>query len=146
VARVAGGGELGTDVIRIGGPLKNPASDRKRRRSTTLELAPLPRPCAIFALHRGVRAEQRETILVILYLLYRNIPTLHRVALRAIRAHLPLVNVRVALFAILAHIGEHWLDVALRAFHFFVQAPQRITCLVVIEFRNARMGFQPAAV
>jgi hypothetical protein len=87
-----------------------------------------------------VRAEQREPILVILYLLNCNIPALHRVALRAIRAHLPLVNVRVALFAILADIGEHRLDVALVALHFFVQAPQRITRLVVIEFRNRTNG------
>ena len=96
---------------------------------------------ALVALHRGVRAQQRETILVILYLLNGNIPALHGVALRAIRAHPPLVNVRVALFAILADIGEYWLDVALRALHFFMQAPQSITCLVVIEFRNRTNGF-----
>ena len=77
---------------------------------------------------------------MILHLLNGNIPALHRVALRAIRAHLPLVNVRVALFTILADIGEHRLDVALRAFHFFVQASQRITRPVVIEFWNRANG------
>ncbi len=91
-------------------------------------------------MHGSVRAEQRKTILVIFYLLCRNIPALHGVALRAIGAHLPLVNVRVALFAILANIGEHGLDVTPNAFDFFVQAAQRITCFVVIEFRNRANG------
>jgi hypothetical protein len=109
-------------------------------RRQALELAHRRALVAIFALHRGVRAEQRKTILVILDLLYRNIPAQHGVALRAIRAHLPLVNVRVAFFTILAYIGEYRLDVALRALHFFVHAPQRITRLVVIEFGNRANG------
>jgi len=61
-------------------------------------------------------------------------------ALRAIRAHLPLVNVRVALFTILAHICEHRLEVALRALNFLVHLAQRIAGLVVIEFRNRTNG------
>ena len=95
---------------------------------------------AIFALHGSVSAQQRKAILVIFHLLDGDIPALNGVALRAIRAHLPLVNVRVALFAILADIGKHRLDVALVALHFFMQAPQRVIRLVVIEFRNRANG------
>jgi len=140
VTRVAGGRELGTDVIRIGSSLKILQVAGSAGGRQPLELAHCSAFVAILALHRGVRAEQRKTILVIFHLLCCNIPALHRVALRAIRAHLPLVNVRVALFAILADIGKHRLDVALVALHFFMQAPQRVIRLVVIEFRNRANG------
>jgi len=73
---------------------------------------------------------------VILHLLHGDIPTLHRVTLRAIRAHFSLMDVRVAILAILAYIRENRLHVALRAFHFFVHASQRIFGFIVIEFRN----------
>jgi len=58
------------------------------------------------------------------------------VALRAIRTHLPAVNVRVAVRAILSHVGEHRLYVAFEALHFFVHAAQRIVRLVVIKLRH----------
>ena len=91
---------------------------------------------AILALHRGVSAEKREAILVILNLLNGIVPTKNRVTLRAIRAHLALVNIGVAILTILPHIREDGLHMALRAFHFFVHAAQRILCFVVIELRN----------
>jgi hypothetical protein len=90
----------------------------------------------VLTLHGRMRAQQREAVLVILHLLHGNIPTLHRVALRAVSAHFSLVNVRVAVLAILPHIREDGLHMALRAFHFFVHAAQRIFCFVVIELRN----------
>jgi hypothetical protein len=46
----------------------------------------------------------------------------------------------VALFTILAHIGEHRLEVALRALNFLVHLAQWIAGLVVIEFRNRTNG------
>lgn len=95
---------------------------------------------AVFALNRRVCSEQREAILVILQLLYGYVPALHGVALRAVRAHLPLVHVGVAVFAILSHIGENWLDVALRALHFFVHAAQGILGFVMVEFWNGADG------
>ena len=57
--------------------------------------------------------------------------------LGAIGTHLAPVNVGVTISAILADIGEHRLDVAFGAFHFFVQAAQWIVGLVVIELRNS---------
>jgi hypothetical protein len=46
----------------------------------------------------------------------------------------------VAVLAILSHVGENWLDVALRALHFFVHAAQGILRPVVVEFRNRADG------
>jgi hypothetical protein len=90
----------------------------------------------VFALHRGVSSQQRKTILVILHLLDGNIPALNGVALRAVRAHFSLVNVSVAVLAILADVSEYRLDVALRALDFFMHAAKRILGLVVIELRH----------
>jgi hypothetical protein len=59
------------------------------------------------------------------------------VALRAIRTHLPAVNVRVAVRAILSDVGEDRLYVALDALHFFVHAAQRIVRFVVIKLRHS---------
>lgn len=81
--------------------------------------------------------QKREAILVILHLLNRNVPTLNRVALRAIRAHFSLVDVGVTVLAILADVGKNRLDVALGALCFFVHAAQRVLRFVVIELHDA---------
>ena len=91
---------------------------------------------ALLAGHGRVRAKQREAILVILYLLHGNVPALDRVALLAIRTHLPAVNIRVAVGAILSHVGEDRFYVALNARYFFVHAAQWIVRLVVIKLRH----------
>ena len=95
---------------------------------------------AIFALHSGVSSQQRKTILVIFHSLDVNIPALNSVALRAVGAHLPPVNVVVAVLAILADVCEDWLGVALQARHFFVHAAKRILGVVVIELRYGPDG------
>jgi hypothetical protein len=46
----------------------------------------------------------------------------------------------VTILAVFAHVGEHGLDVALRALHFFVHAAQRILGFVVVELRNSADG------
>ena len=91
---------------------------------------------AIFALCGGVRTEQWETVLVIFHLLHCNIPALHRMALCAIRAHLSLMDVGVAVLAILSDVCENRFHMALRALHFFVHAAERVFCLGVIKFGN----------
>ena len=65
-----------------------------------------------------------------------DVPPLNGVALSAVRAHFPLVDVGVAVLAILGDVGEDRLDVALHTLHFFVHAPKRVLSLVVIEFRH----------
>ena len=54
-----------------------------------------------------MRTKQRKTILVILHLLRRDIPAPDRMALRAIRTHLAAMNIRVAVSAVLAGVGEY---------------------------------------
>lgn len=91
---------------------------------------------AILALHGGVSSQQREAILVIFHLLHGAIPALNGVALRAVRAHFSLVNVGVAVLAILTDVGKDWFAVALDALHFLVHAAKRILGLAVIELRH----------
>jgi len=62
------------------------------------------------------------------------------VTLRAIRAHLALVNIGVAILTILPHIREYRLYVALCALHLLVHAAQRIVRFVVIEFGDSANG------
>jgi hypothetical protein len=119
---------LRTDPI---GLVTRNASSRK-----PLELAHRRALVAVFALHGRVRSQQREAVLMVFYLLHRHVPALNRVALRAIRAHFSLVHVGMTVLAILPHIREDGLQMALRAFHFFVHAAQGIFCFVVIELRN----------
>lgn len=95
---------------------------------------------AVIALNRSVGSEKRKTILVIPDLLDRDVPTLNSVALRAVGAHLALVNVSVAILAVFSYVGEDRLDVALRAAHLFVHAAERVFGFVVIEFGNRANG------
>ena len=88
----------------------------------------------------GVSAQQRKTILVVLQLLDRYIPSFDRVAPRAVRTHLAPVDVLVAILAVLAYVGEYRFDVALSAFHLFMHAAQRIAGFSVIKFRNRTDG------
>ncbi|MGB2627768.1 MAG: hypothetical protein WAK20_13345 [Candidatus Acidiferrum sp.] len=83
-----------------------------------------------------MRAKEGKAVLVILNLLGCNIPAFDGVALRTIGTHLPPMNVRVAVRAVLANVCENRLTVALNAFHFLVQATQRVSGFVVIEFGN----------
>jgi hypothetical protein len=86
-------------------------------------------------------AEQRETILVLLDLLYRNLPSLDRMALFARRTKLALVNIGMAIGASLTHVGEDRLDMALRASHTLVHAAERVPRLAVIKLRNVADRF-----
>src|SRR5215472_6055639 len=90
---------------------------------------------AIVALRGRVGPEQREAILMILHLLHGNLPSLHRVTLRTIRAHPSPVHVGMTVLAILPDVRENRLHMALRAPHFFMHPAQRIPGLVVIEFQ-----------
>jgi hypothetical protein len=83
-----------------------------------------------------MRTKKRKTILVIIDLLYGNLPALHGVALRTIRPHFPLVNIGVAVLASLSDISKYRLGMALRARHLFMHSAERILGLIVVEFRN----------
>lgn len=105
-------------------------------RGKALELSDCGAGVTLIAVKRGVRTNQREAVQVLIDLLHRNIPSSDVVALLAIGTHLALVNVGVAVGALLADVGEDRLGVALNTAHAFVHAAQRILGGVVIEFRN----------
>ena len=134
VALLASGRELGGDVIRIRGFLVALGVARIALSRQPLELTNRGALMAGITLQGGVRSDQRKTILVVLDGLDRDVPTFHAVALLAIDAHLPFVNVGVAIGAPATHIREDRLGVTLGAGHILVHAPQRIFGLIVIEF------------
>lgn len=101
-----------------------------------LELSDRSARVALIAVNSGVRANKREAVQVLIDLLHRNVPSLDGMALLAIRAHLALVNVGVAIGALFTNVRKDRLGVALNAAHAFVHATQRILGCVVIEFRN----------
>ena len=113
-------------------------------RGQALELANRRALMASVAFDRRVSAQQRETILMLLNLLHRHLPSLHRMALLAVRAHLALVNVGVAVCAFTSHVGEHRIGVALGTAHTPVHAPQWIARLIVIEFGDIANGLPSA--
>jgi len=136
VARFAIGREFCRDVIRIGG---FPEIPQMARRTSRRESGKLPHRrilVALGALHRGMGAQQRKPVEVILHCFHRNVPAQRSVALGAVGAKLALVNVSVAIGAILAHVGEDGLHVAVDAIHFFVHPAQWVTRGVVIKFRD----------
>ena len=145
VTRLAGRRELGSNVVWHGSAsgyrlLKILLVTGNTGGRKPLELADRRTLMTIFALQRGVGPEQREAVLVVLYLLHGNVPSLHGVALCAVRAHLSSMDVVVAVLAILTHVGEDRFHVALGALHLFVHAPQRVFGLVVIELGNRLDG------
>lgn len=90
-----------------------------------------------------MRAGQREAVHVLIDLLHRNFPSPDRMTGLAIRAHLALVDIGVAVGALVANVSEDHLGMAGRAGHTFVQAAQGILGLIVIELRHRSNGFPP---
>ena len=93
------------------------------------------------AFHSGVRADEREPVLMVLDRLDGDVPPLDRVALLALRSELAAVQIGVAIRALCPHVAEHQLDVAGHAVHFLVHSTQGVGGLVVIEFGLSADGF-----
>jgi hypothetical protein len=108
---------------------------RVASRRQTLELPRRGLLVALVALHQRVRSHQREAVLMIAKRVQRNIPPFHRVATLAVGAKLPTMNICVAISTSGTDILEDHADVALRATHLLVHAPQRVLRLVMIEIR-----------
>jgi len=70
-------------------------------------------------------------------------PALYLVTLFAVRAHLPPMNVRMAIGTVGPHVCEDGLGVALGTGNPLMLAAQRILGCVVIEFRNRSNGLPP---
>jgi len=92
---------------------------------------------AVNALERGMRAEQREAILMGLDFLCVQIPSVHRMALLALCAKLAPVNVGVAVGAFHANVLEIQAGMALRARNSRVHSAKGIPGLIVIKFWDA---------
>jgi hypothetical protein len=93
-----------------------------------------------------VCAKKRESIVVLLDLLDLHIPAPHVVALVAAGSELSLVNIGVTVGALPSDIREDRLGVALGARYALVQSTQGEARGLVVELRNARMGFHPSSV
>ena len=106
----------------------------------SLELSDCRASMTGLAFRDRVRSDQRKAVLVLVDRLERNHPSVHAVALFALRPHLAAMEVGVAVGALVAHIGEHGFGVAFHAGHVLVQAAQRITGLAVIELGHAADG------
>ena len=86
------------------------------------------------ALHRRMRAHQREAIAMLADLANGLLPTLHRVAVLATRAKLIAMDIGVAVRALDADILEHQASVAIVATHVLVHPAKRVRSLgVVVE-------------
>lgn len=92
------------------------------------------------AVDSGVSSGQRKTIVVLLDVLIRHLPSAHGVALFAIGAHLSPVNVGVAILATMAHVRENHLDVTLCTSDGSVHATQWVFCLIVVELGHRADG------
>ena len=122
VAGFASRGEVRGRVIGIRGLLKIAQVAGHAGRGQSLELADGCALVTLFTRHSGMSAEQRKPVLMVLDLLHGNLPAQYGVALRAVGTEFAPMNVRVAVRAILSHVGENRLGMALRTFHFFVHA------------------------
>lgn len=117
------------------------ATDAFGGQSLTIELSNGAGPVARIAVNGGVRANQGKTILMLTDGVDRDLPSALPVAEVALRAILPPVQIGVAILAILPNVGEDRVDVAILASHSRVQAPQRVTSLVVIKLRSGANRF-----
>lgn len=88
---------------------------------------------ACFALHHGVRADERKPVLVILNVSIGDLPAFCGVATFTIRAELAAMDIGMAIGAMGTYILENERGVALDAAYVLVHSPQRIAGVVVIE-------------
>lgn len=134
VTGLAGGREAQTDVINNRSKKVLLMAGIAGRRQAH-ELARRGILVAIFALQKRMGSHQRESILVVLNCLQRNLPAFHRVAVRAIGAKLPPMNICMAVGTLRTYIFEDQARVALGATHVLVHAAERISGEIVVEFR-----------
>lgn len=91
----------------------------RRHRSEIAQRAVL---VARLAVQRGMSADQRKTVVMVLDRFQRDVPSIYRVTLFAARSHAGAMNVSVTVGALAPDIGEHRLDMTLRAHHVLVHA------------------------
>ena len=107
-----------------------------RRQSLPVERAHRPHLVARIAIHHRVRPNQRETILVLIDVVDRNLPASIAVASVTLRGVPPPVDIGVAVLALVVRLGEDQVGMAIRAADFRMHPAQRKTCLAVIKLGN----------
>lgn len=70
---------------------------------------------AVFTLQHGMRAHQREAILVIANILQRHLPSLYRVATLTVSTELAAMDIGVAIRAVCAYFFEDQVGMATSA-------------------------------
>jgi hypothetical protein len=122
VALLAARRQIQLNVVQAGSLRVNKVSlmARVTGGGKSLELPDRSALVAGSAIQRGMRPDQREAVDVLVDLLDGNVPSLDGMALLTVRAHLPLVNIRMAVSALRSHIRENQLGMALRAADAFV--------------------------
>jgi hypothetical protein len=73
--------------------------------------------------NRGMRSQKRKPVLMVLHRPRRHAPPLHRVAVVALRAELPPVEIRMAIGALLPRFGKYFRHVARITGNVLVHAP-----------------------
>ena len=111
-------------------------ADAFRRQTLAVKRPHRAHLVAGIAIDRGMRADQRKSVLVLTDVVNGNLPAGVAVAQIALRAIFPPMNVSVAVLALLAHIGEDQVGVAIRATYLHVHAAQRKSRLFMLEFWN----------
>ena len=89
---------------------------------------------AVRTIQARMSADERKAIVVLLHCLQDDVPSFHRVALLAVRAHLPAMNVRMAIGAMCSCVDEDRFRVTLGTTHADVKSTQGVFCFVVVEF------------
>ena len=112
VAVLASSREPRFDMTRVGGGREILLMAGIARRRHDLELTGRTALVAGVAIDSGMGASQRESVVVLLHVLNRNLPATNCVALFAISSELALVNIGVAVLATFADIRKNHLHVA----------------------------------
>lgn len=112
MAVLASSREPSLHMTRVGGGREILLVARVARRGHDLELTGRAPLVAGVAIDRGMGASQRESVVMLLYVLNRNLPAPNCVALFAISSELTLVNIGVTVLATFADIRKNHLYVA----------------------------------
>jgi len=95
---------------------------------------------AVVTQQGGMRPHEREAVVVPSHGLYGGLPALHGVAILAASPKPAVVNVGVAVCALITDIGKDQTDVALRTRDTGVHTPQWVARLAVIELDDVTEG------
>ena len=118
----AAGGKARGQVVGTGGLLESLGVAGVAIRRHGCEIAQRAVFVARLAVQRGMSADERKTVVMVLNRFQRDVPSIYRVTLFAAGSHAGAVNISMTVSALAADIGEHWFDVALRTHDALVHA------------------------